>query len=69
MHKNIHFFERPFRCMPCGLAFKSKGVLEKHLRTDGHQAKVDLRKEYPLPGMSKEGEDDSTLDDDPRPYK
>ena len=84
MHKNIHFFERPFRCVPCGVSYKTKGVLDKHRRTEGHAAKVELRKEYPLPGASttpasraKEGEGEEEEDEEqmeeedenPRPYK
>lgn len=39
---NIHYIERPFRCDPCGVSFRTKGHLIKHRRSSSHDCKVRL---------------------------
>ncbi|CAG7730339.1 unnamed protein product [Allacma fusca] len=40
LHMNIHYLERPFRCDPCGVSFRTKGHLIKHRRSSSHDCKV-----------------------------
>ncbi len=40
LHMNIHYLERPFRCDPCGVSFRTKGHLVKHRRSSSHDCKV-----------------------------
>ena len=40
LHMNIHYLERPFRCDPCGVSFRTKGHLIKHRRSSSHDGKV-----------------------------
>ena len=57
-HKNIHYFERPFKCADCGLSFRTKGHLDKHLRSESHTSKQTVKQQLGV-----------ALSDDPRPYK
>ncbi len=58
IHKNIHFFERPFRCDDCGISFRTKGHLLKHQRSENHVAKISMNQQFGVPST-----------DNPRPYK
>ncbi|KAF5292805.1 hypothetical protein FQA39_LY13850 [Lamprigera yunnana] len=40
LHMNIHYLERPFRCDPCSVSFRTKGHFQKHERSAGHHNKV-----------------------------
>ncbi|XP_021948575.1 serine-rich adhesin for platelets isoform X2 [Folsomia candida] len=40
LHMNIHYLERPFRCDPCGVSFRTKGHLIKHRRSSSHDCKA-----------------------------
>ena len=58
MHRNIHYFERPFKCEDCNLSFKSKALLDKHIRSESHVAKVSLQQQFgPVSSLN------------PRPFK
>ena len=61
--KNIHFFERPFKCESCSVSFKTKGMLEKHERSESHISKLQLRKDHPLPKVVENSREN------PRPYR
>lgn len=58
LHKNIHYFERPFRCEDCGVSFRTKGHLLKHCRSDSHIAKQSINTHFGVPTT-----------DNPRPFK
>ena len=58
LHKNIHFFERPYRCEGCALSFRTKANLQKHQRSEMHQAKQSVNQQFGAPSS-----------DNPRPYK
>lgn len=58
LHMNIHFIERPFRCDPCGVSFRTKGHLIKHRRSSSHDCKVYLTEAW---GVANE--------ENPRPFK
>ncbi|XP_044015284.1 metacaspase-3-like isoform X2 [Aphidius gifuensis] len=57
-HMNIHYYEHPYKCEICSLAFKTKEKLSKHERSSQHINKLNIT---------------STLGagilNDPRPYK
>ncbi|KAK4884646.1 hypothetical protein RN001_000917 [Aquatica leii] len=40
LHMNIHYLERPFRCDPCSVSFRTKGHFQKHERSAGHHNKL-----------------------------
>ncbi|CAG9813735.1 unnamed protein product [Phaedon cochleariae] len=40
LHMNIHYLERPFRCESCSVSFRTKGHLQKHERSAGHNNKL-----------------------------
>jgi len=40
LHMNIHYLERPFRCDPCSVSFRTKGHLQKHERSASHHNKL-----------------------------
>ncbi|EEB18255.1 immunodeficiency virus type I enhancer binding protein, putative [Pediculus humanus corporis] len=42
LHVNIHYFERPYRCEPCAVSFRTKGHLQKHERSGSHHNKVSM---------------------------
>lgn len=42
LHMNIHYIERPFRCDPCSVSFRTKGHLQKHERSASHHNKVTI---------------------------
>lgn len=44
LHMNIHYMnpERKYRCKSCGLSFNSQGRLQKHLRSEPHNTKVNM---------------------------
>ncbi|XP_064597261.1 uncharacterized protein LOC135463763 [Liolophura sinensis] len=58
LHKNIHYFERRFRCEDCGVSFRTKGHLLKHYRSDSHLAKQSINTHFGVPTT-----------DNPRPFK
>ncbi|CAL8143862.1 unnamed protein product [Orchesella dallaii] len=58
LHMNIHYIERPFRCDPCGVSFRTKGHLIKHRRSSSHDCKVYLTEAW---GVANE--------ENPRPFK
>ena len=58
LHKNIHYFERPFKCEDCGISFRIKGHLIKHQRSESHTAKQTLNVHFGTPST-----------DNPRPFK
>lgn len=41
LHKNIHYMERPFRCLECGVSFQNRTLLERHQRSEKHACKTD----------------------------
>ncbi|CAG0886506.1 unnamed protein product [Cyprideis torosa] len=49
LHLNIHYFERPFRCDPCAVSFRTKGHLQKHQRSSTHLAKVNMNRNFGPP--------------------
>lgn len=44
LHMNIHYMnpERKFRCESCGVTFYTQGRLQKHLRSETHNSKVNM---------------------------
>lgn len=40
LHMNVHYLERPFRCEPCSVSFRTKGHLQKHERSASHHNKL-----------------------------
>ena len=64
LHKNIHYFERPFKCEPCSLSFRSKGHLEKHFKSEGHHAKVKTAERTQAAAAVA-----TTAPDNPRPFR
>lgn len=44
LHMNIHYMypERKFRCTSCGVNFYTQGRLQKHLRSETHNSKVNM---------------------------
>ena len=64
LHKNIHYFERPFKCEQCSLSFRSKGHLDKHLKSEGHQVKVKASERTLAAAESA-----TTLPENPRPFR
>ena len=58
LHKNIHYFERPFRCEDCGISFRTRGHLLKHQRSDSHTAKQSINIQF-----------GAVTTNNPRPFK
>uniref|UniRef100_A0A0A9WCW1 Zinc finger protein 40 n=1 Tax=Lygus hesperus TaxID=30085 RepID=A0A0A9WCW1_LYGHE len=58
LHVNIHYFERPFRCESCAVSFRTKGHLQKHLRSLSHLNKVNMNSTFGTATTSN-----------PRPFK
>lgn len=44
LHMNIHYMnpERKFRCNSCGINFHTQGRLQKHMRSETHNSKVNM---------------------------
>ena len=40
LHKKVHIFEKPYRCVPCGKSYRTFGTLQKHKRSTSHFDKV-----------------------------
>jgi len=40
LHKKVHIFEKPYRCDPCGISYRTFGTLQKHKRSTSHIDKV-----------------------------
>ncbi|XP_074657244.1 uncharacterized protein LOC141910405 [Tubulanus polymorphus] len=58
LHKNIHFFERPYRCVECSISFRTYGLLQRHRRSEIHATKATVNMQYGVPTT-----------DNPRPYR
>ncbi|CAB0019196.1 unnamed protein product [Nesidiocoris tenuis] len=58
LHVNIHYFERPFRCESCAVSFRTKGHLQKHLRSLSHLNKMNMNSTFGTATTSN-----------PRPFK
>ncbi|XP_065565040.1 uncharacterized protein LOC136030199 [Artemia franciscana] len=58
LHINIHYIERPFKCIECGVSFRNKGHLKKHIQSAIHLTKVNKNGTFGIPS-----------EDNPRPFK
>lgn len=58
LHMNIHYMERPYRCEPCIVSFRTQGHLQKHERCVSHLNKVNMTSTFGVPS-----------DSNPRPFK
>ena len=58
LHKNIHYFERQYRCDDCGVSFRTKGHLLKHQRSESHLTKQNLKQHFGVATV-----------ENPRPFK
>ena len=67
LHKNIHYFERPFKCTDCSLSFRTKGHLEKHHKSEGHQLKVKVAERSQAAQVAMTTGGGSA--DNPRPFR
>ena len=67
LHKNIHYFERPFKCTDCSLSFRTKGHLEKHHKSEGHQLKVKVAERSQAAQVATTTGGGSA--DNPRPFR
>ena len=52
IHSKIHLFERPYRCDPCAVSFRTHGHLQKHKRSSGHFNKVNINATFGEPSTS-----------------
>ena len=52
LHKKVHIFERPYRCDPCGISFRTFGTLQKHKRSTSHFNKVNINATFGEPSSS-----------------
>ncbi|CAH1772667.1 unnamed protein product [Owenia fusiformis] len=60
LHKNIHYFEKTYKCEDCNMSFKSLGLLAKHERSLSHFARQGqvIQSQQPVP-----------TSDNPRPFR
>ena len=52
LHKKVHIFERPYKCDPCGISFRTFGTLQKHKRSTSHFNKVNINATFGEPSSS-----------------
>uniref|UniRef100_T1K2N6 Uncharacterized protein n=1 Tax=Tetranychus urticae TaxID=32264 RepID=T1K2N6_TETUR len=58
LHVNVHYLERPFRCDPCGVSFRTKGHLQKHEKSASHSDKIKINLTF-----------GAATTENPRPFK
>merc|ERR1712115_620403 len=52
LHKKVHIFERPYRCDPCSISFRTFGTFQKHKRSTSHFNKVNINATFGEPSSS-----------------